>query len=216
MVVTFPVECRDGCIIIRKETSPDIDRDSLNLDLDTDIDEDSDMEFIDLTLDDEPSEKEPEDTAPQVNYVVTKEDITLNIHHEEMVVTCCTDKDVDQCVGQLLANEYVRRDSNSIMDRESILELQAMTEECQDCECEDSVFDDVVVSPQSDISNEIVIGSVDSAKASIPLEDFHASENEEAMAVTDKRMLSYVEESSPVQQSSPVHQPCILHVTSSG
>lgn len=207
LVVTLNVKCTNGqiCIVSDHGVGSSVSADFM--DLDSDID--SDVEEIDLTLEDDQFEEDPV-PLPEMDDVLTEEEEMCVSHHEEMVCTLpyCTDHEVDQCVGQLLAKEYVRQRSCSVMDKKSILALKALTEKC----CDDDVFDEVVISSRSDICNEVVIGSsLEPANEDIPLGNCSPENaNEEAAVCIDEHMLSYVDLTSPTPPA------CTLQVSSSG
>ena len=156
-----------GCESLCKNRSDD-DDDAKSLcssvsdfmDLDTD-EEDGGRIVIDLTLDDscagsegeEPDNKDSmENEEPSVE---SKEYGSLAVDapeyaSEEWVRTLpnppvlCTNVDIDRCVGKLLITEHDRRKKVGILDRESILDLQAKS-----CALEEFCS----------VSNEVEIGS---------------------------------------------------------
>lgn len=186
-MVTFKTVCRDGQIVA---VSNAVDDDRVSddgasvcsdfMDLDS---EQEDYEHarvtIDLTLELECEGCTQKETLPQfVDETETTEmDVTLAMDvpiadyaSEECVQTLprspvrCTNVDIDRCVGVLLANEYQRQRTVRIMDRESILDLQAKS-----CALEElsNVSNEVVVGPDSD-SEPIPLSknSVDKVRAS--------------------------------------------------
>jgi hypothetical protein len=117
-------------------------------DLDTD-DEDNDRDCIDMTLDDDDwcsavleDEKlkcEPIMEVPISDYA--REECVMTVPKSPIY---CTSVDIDQCVGRLLLTEHSRREKVGILDRESILDLQAKSGALEEF---------------SNISNEVVVGS---------------------------------------------------------
>lgn len=96
----------------------------------------------------------------------------------------CTNVDIDICVGKLLAKEYGRQRTIRILDRESILKLQAQSYALEEF---------------SSVSNEVVVTDVPCSEHSIehiPLSNCCNTKREATHSVS-KHMLSFKQPSYP-------------------
>ncbi len=144
-MVTFRIECRDGQIVVptsvydKVTVSPDF------MDLDSEYEEEeSKLCVIDLTGDlydgseefDETVKREAENHNVETQVMEMEEEAdevdvadVADYASEELVQTCrCTWRDIDRCVGELLASLYSGSEQQRtvrILDKESILQLQA-------------------------------------------------------------------------------------------
>lgn len=151
------------------------------------------------------------DTDSDSEDELTQLDKTVG-HHEEVCTVsrgCCTGQEVDQCVGQLLAHEYVRHSSSSssILDRDSILKLQAKSCCLLD---KGEGYGDLFVGSHSDIYGEVMVCSSQQEEEREEERGILLSNSEvreDNAYKVEEHMLSYVDSSPP---------PCTLQVSSSG
>ena len=149
-----------------------VSSDFMDLDSEDEVDKD-----LTLTLEKEEEEKEDEEEEEEEE---EEEDVLVaNYAREELVhslPSCCTNMDIDRCVGELLASEYQRQKRVGILDRDSILDLQAKS-----CSLED-------------VSNEVVVDESEMQRESevnIPLcNSFSCEFDRKDRSAISKHMLS--------------------------
>lgn len=134
--------------------------------MDLDTDEDDAGIYIDLTRDENKcTGNQDDELLPQLQEECEGETNVPIAEYasEESVLTLpnppafCTNVDIDRCIGRLLVTEYNLRKKVGILDRKSILDLQAKS-----CALEEF----------SSVSNEVVVGSECSdVERHIPLSD---------------------------------------------
>lgn len=186
------------------------------MDLDTD-DEDGGRAIIDLTHEGDTHAGSEAEEGPKENDKVkvkieSKQSGSLDVNipdyaSEEWVRTLpklpvlCTNVDIDRCVGKLLITEHNRRKKVGILDRESILDLQAKS-----CALEEfySVSNEVEVGSES--GDEAGSGCSD-MECCIPLSNSNVDKVRKIdMPKLSGHMLSF-QASSIVSTTSEAHSP---------
>lgn len=199
-VVTFRTVCWDGMIKICTDTATEdsisVSSDFMDLDSEEE-DEEEGASYIDLTRksgskweekmcrrDDKkpllkkqpdgnskvtPMEEDVEEEVPVAEYASEE-----NVHTTPEPLGRCTNVDIDRCVGRLLESQYKRQKRITILDRDSILDLQAKS-------CALEAF------PQ--VSNEVEVG-LDSDTEYIPLSNNFVHCTSEGATKVARHMLS--------------------------